>query len=94
QPLEKNAGEEVGFLLAPGTGLQHGRHQLRRLAGAQGGHLEKPLRLLEIRQLVRSDEPLLDVVVGSLRRLAFHNVGNQANGLVREGGDHVTVAVK
>ncbi len=66
QPLKKNAGEEVGLLLAPGTGLQHGRHQLRRLAAAQSGHLEQPLRLLEVRQLVRGDEPLLNVVVGGL----------------------------
>jgi hypothetical protein len=56
--------------------------------------MKKSLRLLEVRQLVRSDQPLLDVVLGRLRRLAFHNIGDQANRLVRKGSDHMAVAVK
>ncbi len=49
EPLEEDAGEEVGFLLASGTRLQHHRQQLQRLPSAQGRHLEQSLRLLEVR---------------------------------------------
>jgi hypothetical protein len=43
---------------------------------------------------MRSHEPLLNVVVRRLQGLTLNDVGDQADGLVRQGGDHVAVAVE
>ena len=94
QPLQENTGEEVAFLLTPGAGLQHGRHEIRRLPAAQGRHLEQLLRLLEVRQLMRGDETVLDVVVGRGGGRLLHQVRHHTQRLVRECRHHVTVSVK
>ncbi|MFN9978975.1 MAG: hypothetical protein ACK53Y_03630, partial [bacterium] len=94
QTLQKNTGEEVTLLLAPGAGLQYGRHEIRRLPAAQGWHLEQLLRLLEVRQLMRGDETVLDVVVGCGGRRLLHQVRHHPQRLVRKRCHHVTVSIK
>ncbi len=49
KPLQEDAGEEIGLLLASGTRLRHQRHQLRRLPALKSWHLEKPLGFLEVK---------------------------------------------
>jgi hypothetical protein len=88
QVLQKNTGEQVCLLLAARAGLQHGDHHLRWFPATQGRHQKRPLCLLKIRELVRSDEPLLDVFVGRLRGRALHQE------LVGQHGDHMALFVK
>jgi hypothetical protein len=54
----------LGSLSSNSTRISLGSRCRKLLPAAQSRHLEQFLRLLEVRQLMRGDEAVLDVIIG------------------------------